>query len=201
MQTKQATTMQPIHELLARRWSPRAFDANKKVSREKIIAMMEAARWAPSCFGDEPWRFIVWDKHADHAAWQKAFNCLGEFNQAWVKNSSVLVAATASTIFDHNQQANRWAQYDTGAATMALVLQAEAEGLVSHQMGGFDAKKLREEFSIPETFAPMAMIAIGYQAPRRLTPEWYAAAMLDQAFHEFIAYQWVKSAERFVEDQ
>ncbi len=164
MQTKSAVTLQPIHDLLAKRWSPRAFDANKKVSREKIIAMLEAARWAPSCFGDEPWRYIVWDKHADQAAWQQAFACLGAPNQAWVKNSPVLIASIANTLFDHNNQPNRWAQHDTGAASMALVLQAETEGLVSHQMGGFDAEKLRTAFSIPEQFTPMAMIAVGYQA-------------------------------------
>ncbi|MEY4730916.1 MAG: hypothetical protein RL020_2074 [Pseudomonadota bacterium] len=162
---KSIQTLQPIHDLLANRWSPRAFDATKKISREQIVSMIEAARWAPSCFGDEPWRYIVWDKHTDAAAWQKAFDCLGPSNQVWVKNSSVLFASIANTIFDHKPDAaNRFAQHDTGAASMALVLQAEALGLVTHQMGGFDAAKLRVAFSIPEPFTPMAMIAVGYQA-------------------------------------
>jgi nitroreductase len=163
-QMKSAQTVQPIHDLLAHRWSPRAFDANKKISREQILSMIEAARWAPSCFGDEPWRYIVWDKHTDQTAWEKAFACLGEPNQKWVKNAPVLYASLANSVFDHNGSANRWAQHDTGAASMALVLQTEALGLVAHQMGGFDAAKLRIAFSIPETFTPMAMIAVGYQA-------------------------------------
>ncbi len=162
---KPAQTQQPIHELLANRWSPRAFDASKKISREKIISLIEAARWAPSCFGDEPWRYIVWDKHTDPAAWDKAFDCLVEANQAWAKNAPVLFASIANTIFDHNPSAaNRFAQYDTGAASMALVLQAEASGLVTHQLGGFNADKLRAAFAIPEQYSPMAMIAVGYQA-------------------------------------
>jgi nitroreductase len=162
---KPAQTQQPIHDLLAHRWSPRAFDASKKVGRDKIISLIEAARWAPSCFGDEPWRYIVWDKHLDAAAWQKAFDCLGAPNQVWVKNSPVLFASVANTIFDHNPgAANRFAQYDTGAASMALVLQAEALGLVTHQMGGFDAAKLRAAFLIPDQYTPMAMMAVGYQA-------------------------------------
>jgi nitroreductase len=161
---KSAQTLQPIHELLARRWSPRAFDASKKISRAQIISMIEAARWAPSCFGDEPWRYIVWDKHSDLSAWEKALACLGEANQKWVKNAPVLFASIANTLFDHNTSANRWAQHDTGASSMALVLQAEALGLVAHQMGGFDAAKLRAAFLIPEQFTPMAMIAVGYQA-------------------------------------
>jgi nitroreductase len=161
---KPAQTLHPTHDLLANRWSPRAFDASKKISREMIISLIEAARWAPSCFGDEPWRYIVWDKHTDPAAWEKAFACLGEPNQKWVKNSPLLFASIANTVFDHNASANRWAQHDTGAASMALVLQAEALGLVAHQMGGFDAATLRTVFSIPESFTPMAMIAVGYQA-------------------------------------
>ena len=161
---KSSQTLQPIHELVSNRWGPRALEEKKKISREQIVSMIEAARWAPSCFGDEPWRYIVWDKHSDAAAWQKAFDCLGAPNQAWVKNAPVLFTSVANTLFDHNGAANRWAQYDTGAASMALVLQAEALGLVTHQMGGFDAAKLRAAFSIPETFTPMAMIAVGYQA-------------------------------------
>jgi nitroreductase len=161
---KPAQTLQPIHDLLALRWSPRAFDASKKVSREKIISLIEAARWAPSCFGDEPWRYLLWDKHTDQAAWEKAFACLGEANQKWVKNAPLLFASVANSAFDHNSQPNRWAQHDTGAASMALVLQAEALGLVAHQMGGFDAANLRTTFSIPEQYTPMAMIAVGYQA-------------------------------------
>jgi nitroreductase len=161
---KTSQTLQPIHDLLANRWSPRAFDANKKVSRAQIVSMIEAARWSPSCFGDEPWRYIVWDKHSDAVAWQKAFDCLGASNQAWVKNAPLLFASVANTLFDHNHAANRFAQYDTGAASMALVLQAEALGLVSHQMGGFDTAKLRAAFSIPEQYTPMAMMAVGYQA-------------------------------------
>ncbi|MGB8339861.1 MAG: nitroreductase family protein, partial [Burkholderiales bacterium] len=111
---KFATTLQPIHDLLAKRWSPRAFDANKKVSREQIISMLEAARWAPSCFGDEPWRYIVWDKNTGQAAWENAFACLDESNQKWVKNAPVILASLANSVFDHNGKTNRWAQHDTG---------------------------------------------------------------------------------------
>ena len=78
---KPAITQVPIADLIAKRWSPRAFDANKPVSNEQIIVLLEAARWAPSCFGDEPWRFLVWNKNADAEAWQQAFDCLAPSNQ------------------------------------------------------------------------------------------------------------------------
>jgi nitroreductase len=191
---KPAQTQQPIHDLLANRWSPRAFDATKKISREKINSMIEAARWAPSCFGDEPWRYIVWDKHTNAAAWEKAFACLGEPNQKWVKNSPLLFASIANTLFDHNSQANRWAQHDTGAASMALALQAEALGLVAHQMGGFDAAKLRTEFSIPEQYTPMAMIAVGYQADADILESDYKARELATRARKPIESRFFESA-------
>ena len=161
---KPATTRVPIHDLLAARWSPRAFDPTRTVTREQITALIEAARWAPSCFGDEPWRFLVWDRATDEAGWQRAFDCLSPGNQGWVKNVPLLFAAVASPAFDHNGKPNRWAQYDTGAASENLVLQAIVLGLAAHQMGGFDADKLRTEFGIPEGCTPLAMIAVGYQA-------------------------------------
>lgn len=163
MEHKPATTLAPIHEIIARRWSCRAFDAAKPVTRSQILALMEAARWAPSCFGDEPWRFVIWDRNSNAAAWEKAFACLGEWNQNWVKHAPVLVLVTANTLFRRNGKPNAWGQYDSGAAAENLCLQAVSMGLMAHQMGGFDADRTRREFGIPEQFTCMAMIAVGYQ--------------------------------------
>lgn len=164
MQNKPAQTLSSIHDLLARRWSGRAFDAAKPVSRDQLHSLLEAARWAPSCYGDEPWRFIVWDKNSNRAAWEKAFGCLVEWNQNWVKNAPVLLLVTADGLFRKNGQPNRWGQYDSGAAAENLCLQAVALGLMAHQMGGFDEDKVRTTFAIPPQFACMAMIAVGFQA-------------------------------------
>lgn len=161
---KPAITQVPIDATIANRWSGRAYDAAKTVLHTQIIALLEAARWAPSCFGDQPWRFIVWGKNADAARWQQAFDCLVPGNQAWVKDAPVLLLVCADTLFSHNQQANRWAQYDTGAAAENLCLQASSMGLMAHQMGGFDANMTREKFNIPMQYTPMAMIAVGYPA-------------------------------------
>ena len=161
---KPAITRVPVNEAIANRWSGRAYDASRAVSQEQIITLLEAARWAPSCFGDQPWRFIVWDKNSDAAAWQQAFTCMGESNQAWVKNAPMLLLTIAGSLFAHNGNANRWGQYDTGAAAENLCLQAASMGLMAHQMGGFDADKARETFAIPAEYTPMAMVAVGYQA-------------------------------------
>lgn len=161
---KPAITQVPIDSTLANRWSGRAYDASKAVSKEQIIALLEAARWAPSCFGDQPWRFVVWDKQTDNKSWQKAFDCLAPANQAWVKDTPILMLVCADTLFNHNQKPNRWGQYDTGAAAENVCLQASSMGLMAHQMGGFDSDKAREAFAIPEQYIPMAMLCVGYAA-------------------------------------
>jgi nitroreductase len=164
MEDRKAETSVPIHELLARRWSPRAFDASRTVSREHLNALLEAARWAPSCNGDEPWRYLVWDRARDAAGWQKAFDCLSENNRKWCRNVPVLMLSCAGSIFGHSGKPNRFAQHDTGAADLSLALQAIPLGLVAHQMGGYDAAKARASFNIPGEYTPQAMIAVGYQA-------------------------------------
>jgi nitroreductase len=163
MVEKFADTVVPIHDLISRRWSPRAYDISKKVSRDMILSLCEAGRWAPSCFGDEPWRMIVLDKRNDPSAWESAYNCLSVGNKKWVINAQVLFVVCADSKF-RNEKANRWGQYDTGAAAENICIQAVALGLVSHQMGGWKADELRSAFQIPEQYEIMSMIAVGFQA-------------------------------------
>lgn len=164
MDDRKAQTSVPIHDLLAKRWSPRAYDVNRTISREQLAALLEAARWAPSCNGDEPWRYLIFDKSRDAQGWQKAFDCLSENNRKWVKNVPVLMLSCAGSTFAHNGKPNRYGPHDTGAASACLALQGAAMGLAVHQMGGYDAAKARESFGIPEEYTPMAMIAVGYPA-------------------------------------
>jgi len=163
MSDRIAQTSRPIHELLARRWSTRAFDASRPVSREQLITLLEAGRWAPSCNGSEPWRYLIWDRARDPQGWQKAFDCLNDNNRKWVKNVPLLMLSCAGSIFEHSGKPTRWGQHDTGLASMSLAVQAVALGLMLHQMGGYDAEKAREAFAIPAEFTPMAFIAVGYQ--------------------------------------
>lgn len=200
MQNKPAITGVKIHNIIEKRWSPRAFDADKPVSHDDLLALLEAARWAPSCFNDQPWRFVVCDKASNDSGWQNALAVIVEKNRLWAKNAPVLILVVAMENFNHNGQPNRWAMYDTGAASVNLCLQATALGLVVHQMGGFDAEKAREVFNLPDDCKPMAMLAVGYQTDVDVLDDDFKEAELAArsriALNErFYAGQWGRGIE------
>ena len=200
MQSKPAITSVKIHDIIQNRWSPRAFAADKAVSHEDLLALLEAARWAASCFNDQPWRFVVCNKNTDATSWQNAYASIVERNQLWAKNAPVLILAVAMANFNHNDKPNRWAMYDTGAACANLSLQATALGLIVHQMGGFDAEKTRSLLQLPDDCTPMAMLAVGYQADVDVLHEDFKAIELDQRSRvtlgeRFYAGQWGKGIE------
>ena len=155
-----AATKYGINELAARRWSPRAFDETRPVEAHKILALLEAARWAPSCFNEQPWNYLVFD-NSNPDALRRARACLIGFN-SWAEKAPVLMLSVARENFTNGGKPNRHAQHDLGLASQNLVLEAVNQGLVAHQMGGFDLNRAQREFGIPAGCTPMAMIAIGY---------------------------------------
>ncbi len=159
----------PIHDLLARRWSPRAFD-ERSVDADTLRTLFEAARWAPSSNNEQPWRFIVATKQ-HQTDWNRLFECLAEGNRRWAVRAPVLVLSIARMHFEDDEKPNRHAFHDTGLATENFVLQATAQGLVAHQMAGFDVEKARADLRIPEGYEPVAMIAVGYPGDPALLPE------------------------------
>ena len=160
MTTKPAPTDVPVHDLIAGRWSPRAY-SNQPVSREQLHAVLEAARWAPSAYNAQPWRFIVFDRAQDETAFKRAFATLVPFNQGWNAPAPVLIAVTAHTLTSKGEPSHT-ALYDAGAAAMSLVLQAHALGLAAHQMSGFDANAFRNAFEIPADVEIPAIISLGH---------------------------------------
>jgi nitroreductase len=159
-----------IHELLARRRSPRAFDPNRRVSRLAIRTLLEAARVAPSCFNEQPWRFLVFDA-GEPEALEQARSCLSAGN-SWALRAPVLILSVAAERWSRDGSPNRWAEHDVGLASENLALQATSLGFAVHLMAGFDEKKVQELFRIPEGFTPMAMIAVGYPGdPDELPPK------------------------------
>jgi nitroreductase len=168
---KSIDTSVPVLPLFAQRYSGVSFDPERPVAQEDLLALVEAARWAPSCHNDQPWRYIVCDRSRDQAAWDRAFDCLLEKNQLWCRSAPVLVIVCCDTILSKTGAANPFGAYDAGAASLALCLQAASLGLMTHQMGGFVADKARELFGIPERYIPLTMMAIGYQVAADRIPE------------------------------
>jgi nitroreductase len=167
---KAAVTDHPVHELIRNRWSPRAF-SDKPIPQEVLRSLFEAARWAPSSNNEQPWAYIVATKEAK-VNFDKILGTLVEFNAGWAKNAAALAIAVAKLAFANNHSPNRNAQYDTGAATALLSVEATARGLVVHQMAGFDPEKARQAFAIPDGWEPIAAIAIGYPGdPNSLSPK------------------------------
>jgi nitroreductase len=165
---KPAQTQFPIHELLKKRWSPRAFD-EWPVEADKLLSLFEAARWAPSSNNGQPWRFLVATKE-HKAEYDRLFNCLVEGNQKWAYRAPVLLLSVAKLEFEDGSP-NRHALHDTGMAAANLVVQATALGLVAHQMAGFRIDQVRADCKIPEGYEPAAMIAVGYPGDPALLPD------------------------------
>jgi len=166
---KPAEAAHPIHELIQRRWSPLSF-SSRPVEAATLQRLFEAARWAPSCFNEQPWRFVVCtrERPADH---QHFVDCLAAGNVPWARHAPVLLLSVAKRSFTHNGTPNRHAWHDVGMAVENLIVQATALGLFVHQMGGFDPAMARASFDIPEDFEPVAAIALGYPGdPESLPP-------------------------------
>jgi nitroreductase len=165
---KRAATDYEIDPLLARRWSPRAF-SERTVDKAVLCSLFEAARWAPSCFNEQPWSFLLADRE-NAAEFDRLASCLSPGNH-WARRAPVLMLSVAALDFAKNSKPNRHAYHDVGLAVENLVIQATAMGLVAHQMAGFDVEKAREVFRIPARHDPVAMIALGYPGDPDSLPE------------------------------
>ncbi|MBN9377752.1 MAG: nitroreductase family protein [Chlamydiales bacterium] len=152
------------NSIFEKRYSGYVYEPTKTVSKEQLKQLVEAARSAPSSYNDQPWYFVIADKQSTPDSYKKILNSLVEFNQEWAQKAPILIVVTADTKFIKNHNENRWGPYDTGAAAFAMALQASEIGLMAHQMGGFDEKKLQADLNIPSRYVPMAVIAIGYEA-------------------------------------
>jgi len=164
-----APVQYPITELLAERWSPRAF-SDRPVGAPMLRQLFEAARWAASCFGEQPWSYIVATRD-NPGEFQKMLACLVEANQVWAKNAPVLAISVARSTRVKDSSPNNHAWHDVGAASASLSIEATALGLFVHQMGGFDPKRARETFDIPAGYDAVAAMAIGHPGDPASLPE------------------------------
>lgn len=164
---KRADTSVEVHPIIAARWSPRALDPAGAVPEKSLRAMLEAARWAPSNGNTQPARYLIGRRGDD--TYERIFATLNRGNKNWASAAAVLLLACAVTV--NEKGAIPHAEYGVGLASENLVLQAVAEGLVAHQMGGFSVDAARAAFSLEEDIRPLAVIAIGALGSPDLLPE------------------------------
>ncbi len=162
-------TAHPVHHLIAKRWSPRAF-GSQAVEPAVLRSILEAARWAPSAANAQPWHFIVATKD-DPEAHARVLNTLMDGNIRWAINAPVLMLVIAEQYKNREGALTSRSLYDTGLAVGALTLEAGSRGLLVHQMGGFYEDRVREAFSVPEGYEPAAAIALGYPGDPDSLPE------------------------------
>jgi nitroreductase len=165
--TNRAKTDYPISEIIARRWSARAF-STRPVENSKLLSILEAARWAPSSRNEQPWRYIVFTNNNPEML-EKAQSVLKEIND-YAKRAPILICAIAKKTYSENGNPNRLHFHDLGAANENMFLEAFNQGLIMHEMGGFDVQKAREVFNVPEDYEVGIMIAIGYQDTHHVLP-------------------------------
>ena len=166
---KPTITEIPLIESISRRWSPRAF-ATTPVSQDRLRQLLEAARWAPSCYNAQPWTFIVGTQD-NPETFRKLSKCLVPVNQTWAAKAPVLMLALAELNFAHNGKPNRHAAHDVGLALGNLLNQATILGLQAHLMAGFSGDTARELFAVPDTHDPVTMLALGYPGDPESLPD------------------------------
>lgn len=158
----------PIQPLILNRWSPRAM-SGEPFTDDELMSLFEAARWAPSSYNNQPWRFIYAKRDTEH--WDRFFDLLVDFNKGWTKNAAVLVVVISKKTFDHNGKPSHTHSFDTGAAWENLAIEGETRGLVTHGMEGFDYEGARTALNIPDDYQVEAMIAIGKKGSLENLPE------------------------------
>jgi nitroreductase len=177
MSDRYAQNDHPINDLFRRRWSPRAMDS-RPIEDEKLLSLLEAARWAPSSLNEQPWQLVVTRQSGEEH--QRLCDCLSSNNRRWACNAAILILTVARTTLSRDARPNRYAWHDVGLATENLLLQAVELGLHAHPMAGFDHAAAQRAFDIPEDCQPVTVIALGYPGnvddlpkemrPRELAP-------------------------------
>jgi len=170
---KHATTDAPLIAPIRERWSPRAF-AERSVGSDDLRTLLEAARWAPSCKNEQPWRFVY--AHKGGAGYEALEALLDDFNTGWAAGAPVLLLSVAKKTFDGDGQPNAHAWHDVGLAMGQLLVQATSMGIHAHQMAGFDWRGANAALGIPEGFQPVAMAALGYPGDPDTLPDGLAKA-------------------------
>ncbi|MGD9854914.1 MAG: nitroreductase family protein [Planctomycetaceae bacterium] len=160
----------PIEELFLRRWSPRAM-TGEPIPESELMSLFEAARWAPSTYNEQEWRFLYAGRVSPH--WPTFLGLLAEANQAWCRNAAVLIVGLSCRTFLRNGKPNPVHSLDCGMAVENLLLQGTAMHLVCHAMAGFDRGRAKSSLGVPDEYDVEVMIAVGRPGDPAALPEGY----------------------------
>lgn len=160
----------PVEPCFLARWSPRAFDKTV-VPEEDLMTMLEAARWAPSAYNVQPWRFLYALREDEY--WLRYLSLLDAFNAGWAKNAGALVFLLSDSLVPESNPPRVSAShsFDTGAAWAHIALQAQMLGYQAHAMGGIYHTKIKELLKIPKRFKVEIGIAIGVVGDPAVLPD------------------------------
>lgn len=159
----------PIMPLFLSRISYRAL-SEERLTEDELMSLFEAARWAPSSYNNQPWRYL-YARRGD-PEWDVMYRSLIDWNKTWCATADTLVVVISRNNFELNNKPSVTAQFDTGASWMGLAMEAAARNIIAHGMQGFDYEAIRKDFAIPEGFTIEAMVGIGKPGnPERLPPE------------------------------
>ena len=158
----------PVDDLFLKRWSPRAM-SGESIPAEDLMTLFEAARWAPSTYNEQEWRFLYAFRDTPH--WSVFLDLLMEANQVWCKDAAVLVVVLSHKVFSRNGRPNPVHTFDAGAAFQNLSLQGTVMNLAVHGMAGFDRDETRAQLNVPDDYAVEAMVAVGRPGSVENLPE------------------------------
>jgi len=163
------TSVYDIDGFFKQRFSPREF-SGRMIEERDFLAILEAGSTAPSCFNEQPWRFVIsQDK-------EKFLDILTPANREWAKEAAAFILICAEPVYARNGKENRYAAFDSGTSWGYMTYEAFRRGIFMHAMAGFDSQKAKADFEI-DTLLPLAVIALGYteqahlMTPRRQLSE------------------------------
>lgn len=168
---KTAPSDHAIHELIGERWSPYWFD-NRPISNSDMCAIMEAARWAPSSYNEQPWCFLMSNRE-DVGRHAPMVECLIEGNRTWAREAPILLLGLTHRSFAQSGEPNPACEHDLGLAAASLTLEASARGIQVHQMSGILRARIRETYRVPADVTPLTALALGYCAAAKDVPDRY----------------------------
>lgn len=151
----------PVDPIIINRWSPRSMSGDS-ISERDLMTLFEAARWAPSSYNGQPWRFVY--ARRESKAWADFCALLDDFNKGWAPKAAALIVIVSHKVFDWDGKPSRTHSFDAGAAWQNLALQGSRMGLVVHGMEGFDYDRARAALRVPDAFHVEAMVAVGHRA-------------------------------------